>query len=253
MSARLDRWLAEPLEVGAAEMTARAVLDSHATECWPEPRPGGGVAVPADPSRRGAPARRPPPLARQVVYDFDLLFKARDDRMAETRLDDLTYVVFDTETTGLLPAEGRRDRADRRACASSTAGASQARSSTRWSIPAARSRRRRPRCTASPRRWSPMRRTSPRSAGSSTISPRARCWSPITRPSTWTSCAASEAAIGPPFRQSDPRYRASVGGGLRPDRDPQPRCADPSARHHHPRRGAPYRDRRYRGHRRCAS
>lgn len=101
----LDRWLAEPLEVGAAEMTARAVLDSHATECWPEPRPGGGVLrLPILEARIAS--RRPPPLARHVVYDFDLLFKARDDRINETLLEDLTYVVFDTETTGLLPAEG---------------------------------------------------------------------------------------------------------------------------------------------------
>lgn len=101
----LDRWLAEPLEVGAAAMTARAVLDSHASECWPEPRPGGGLLrLPILEARIAA--RRPAPLARRVVYDFDLLFKPRDDRIKEARLEDLTYVVFDTETTGLLPAEG---------------------------------------------------------------------------------------------------------------------------------------------------
>lgn len=102
----LDRWLAEPLEVGAAEMTARAVLDNHATECWPEARPGGGALKLPILEARIAATRRPAPVARHVVYDFDLLFKARDDRIAEARLEDLTYVVFDTETTGLLPAEG---------------------------------------------------------------------------------------------------------------------------------------------------
>jgi DNA polymerase III subunit epsilon len=39
-----------------------------------------------------------------VVYDFDLLSKARSAAVADTRLEDLTVVVFDTETTGLSPA-----------------------------------------------------------------------------------------------------------------------------------------------------
>jgi DNA polymerase III subunit epsilon len=41
-----------------------------------------------------------------VVYDFDLLGKERNAKVADTPLSDLTYVVFDTETTGLLPAQG---------------------------------------------------------------------------------------------------------------------------------------------------
>jgi len=45
-------------------------------------------------------------VTRAVVYDFDLLSKARNAGVLEARLEDLTYVVFDTETTGLLPAQG---------------------------------------------------------------------------------------------------------------------------------------------------
>ncbi len=44
--------------------------------------------------------------ARTLVYDFELLNKDRNADMASTALDDLTYVVFDTETTGLLPSRG---------------------------------------------------------------------------------------------------------------------------------------------------
>lgn len=41
-----------------------------------------------------------------MVYDFDLLSRARTDKVADTRLENLTYVVFDSETTGLLPQQG---------------------------------------------------------------------------------------------------------------------------------------------------
>ncbi len=41
---------------------------------------------------------------RPLVYDFDLLTRARPSAPDETALRDLSYVVFDTETTGLDPA-----------------------------------------------------------------------------------------------------------------------------------------------------
>ncbi|MCX8998345.1 3'-5' exonuclease [Rhizobiaceae bacterium BDR2-2] len=41
-----------------------------------------------------------------VVYDFDLLARAPPQTIAGARIEDLTYVVFDTETTGLLPDQG---------------------------------------------------------------------------------------------------------------------------------------------------
>ncbi|MFP1643047.1 3'-5' exonuclease [Pontitalea aquivivens] len=104
--ADLDRWLDAPLEVGLADVTGRRVLSMHATEIWPETGPAGrtGLCLPLR-EARGA-ARRPPPVPRAVVYDFELLSKARSAGIADARLADLTYVVFDTETTGLLPSEG---------------------------------------------------------------------------------------------------------------------------------------------------
>lgn len=48
-------------------------------------------------------ARIPPEAARPLVYDFDLLDTPGDDLFENRPLSRLCFVVFDTETTGLLP------------------------------------------------------------------------------------------------------------------------------------------------------
>jgi DNA polymerase-3 subunit epsilon len=87
-------------------VTGHSVLTSHATDIWPEDLPDGrqAICLPVRIARRSGP--RPIPIARAVVYDFDLLGKERNAAVAEQALADLTYVVFDTETTGLLPGQG---------------------------------------------------------------------------------------------------------------------------------------------------
>jgi DNA polymerase-3 subunit epsilon len=102
----LDGRLAGPLDASTPDVTGRSVLDIHATECWPELRGGGRSAIrlPLRDARRAG--RRPAPISRSVVYDFDLLSKDRGAAVMDTALADLTYVVFDTETTGLLPSQG---------------------------------------------------------------------------------------------------------------------------------------------------
>lgn len=51
----------------------------------------------------GSVAQIQPEDARPLVYDFDLLEAAGDHSFDQRRLLDLCFVVFDTETTGLLP------------------------------------------------------------------------------------------------------------------------------------------------------
>ena len=99
-----DAWLSSPLDAQALELTARAVLNAHGTEAWPEVLPDGRCTVrfPIPNARRAT--SRPAPLQREVVYDFELLSKERNAEVLEARLQDLTYVVFDTETTGLTPS-----------------------------------------------------------------------------------------------------------------------------------------------------
>lgn len=102
----LEHWLAEPLSADFPDRAARSVLVSHATEIWPEPLADGRMALCLPIRRARRAVTRPKPVARKVVYDFELLSPARTDRLAEAPLDRLTYVVFDSETTGLNPRQG---------------------------------------------------------------------------------------------------------------------------------------------------
>lgn len=102
----LEGWLDLPLEVGLSNVTGRTVLATHATESWPESGAAGRALIRL-PLRRAIEAS--PPAAsvrRSAVYDFDLLWREPSGALAETRLRELTCVVFDTETTGLLPSSG---------------------------------------------------------------------------------------------------------------------------------------------------
>ncbi len=101
----LERWLGQPIDPATPALTGRAVLLSHATEIWPEAGAGvSSLCLPLRAARRAGP--RPLPVSRDVVYDFDLLSKAQGSVASGAKLADLTYVVFDSETTGLHPEQG---------------------------------------------------------------------------------------------------------------------------------------------------
>ncbi|WP_422377484.1 exonuclease domain-containing protein [Roseibium sp.] len=51
----------------------------------------------------GADARLAPEAARPLIFDFDLSERGSERAIENTPLKDLTFAVFDTETTGLMP------------------------------------------------------------------------------------------------------------------------------------------------------
>jgi DNA polymerase-3 subunit epsilon len=104
--ASLERLLDRPLDPALPETTGRSFLVEHATDIWPETLPDGreSVCLPILQARRAV--RRPDPIRRRVTYDFDLLSQEKRGHVLKSGLDALTYVVFDTETTGLLPHQG---------------------------------------------------------------------------------------------------------------------------------------------------
>lgn len=103
--AALEAWLKAPLDEAFPEVTGRSVLRDHGTELWPEGWNGRqSLCLPVQQARREV--RRPVPVTRAVVYDFDLMSRERHASLADARLEALNYVVFDTETTGLLPQQG---------------------------------------------------------------------------------------------------------------------------------------------------
>lgn len=107
----VESWLEDRLEDGAGAVTGRDVLARHRTDLWCTPDPDAlgrarlelPLAAARDEDLPIAKAATPLP-ERPEFYDFGLL-----GGLARTALDDrplrsLTFVVFDTETTGLDPA-----------------------------------------------------------------------------------------------------------------------------------------------------
>lgn len=109
-------WETEPLRAGdeSTPLTVRDVVERHGGALWFERArlrqesffrillPLAGAAAPLDAQVVG------PLESRPEFYDFDLFAAAgeRSEELAERRMIDLTYTVFDTETTGLEPSAG---------------------------------------------------------------------------------------------------------------------------------------------------
>lgn len=96
----LAQWMDEPLSPGLTHFTGKDVTICHGTSARLEPAGPGRSAI-----RLSLPLATPAIAgpSRAVLYDFDLLNAAIPDDLAEAALKSLSYVVFDTETTGLNP------------------------------------------------------------------------------------------------------------------------------------------------------
>ena len=109
-SKTLDSWLATPLEGAPGCESIRHALDLHGSEVWSQAqRPGYAVLrLPVAAAPRSASARAHEDLPpRPEFYDFDLLRRREVPGALGARpLRDLSFVVFDTETTGLEPSGG---------------------------------------------------------------------------------------------------------------------------------------------------
>ena len=110
-------WETEPLKVGddTSALTLRDVVERHGGAFWFErervrheaffrfllPLAEGGEPLDASQVLRGQ--------SRPEYYDFDL-FQSLElaGALTERRLAELSYTVFDTETTGLQPSQGDR-------------------------------------------------------------------------------------------------------------------------------------------------
>ena len=107
-SATLDRWLAEELAGAPGAGSLGDVLARHGSEAWSRAAGGGRallrLPLPA-PARAAAGAASSRGLpSRPEFYDFALL--RAPDSGGGRPLAELSYVVVDTETTGLRPSEG---------------------------------------------------------------------------------------------------------------------------------------------------
>ncbi len=107
-------WENETMHLGteSSPLSLRDVIDRHGGEIWYEREKASArsffrfVLPVALPDSLQAQTAGDEPSVRPEYYDFDL-FHFRDQSIdLDRRLSDLTYTVFDTETTGLEPAAG---------------------------------------------------------------------------------------------------------------------------------------------------
>ncbi len=110
-SAEIDGWLDTALPETIGGMSLRDILEHHRCEMWSEriSATEARLRLPMPKAQRpGADHASTELPARPEFYDFSLLQQTAPlpDEMGQRALSSLSFVVFDTETTGLRPSEG---------------------------------------------------------------------------------------------------------------------------------------------------
>lgn len=105
----IGSWMDARLTRVPGTLTLRDVVERHDSELWSEALDGGQARLRfplPTPQRPQGPVREQLP-PRPVFYDFELLHSLRySGPLGSQPLRALSFVVFDTETTGLRPQEG---------------------------------------------------------------------------------------------------------------------------------------------------
>jgi DNA polymerase-3 subunit epsilon len=107
---KVEDWVRQPLPDSIGAVKVADILERHGSDAWSQQsrRPGYAllrIPVPASSRQWEMPVEKLP--ERPEFYDFSLVDEHRDiGELADKPLSGLTYVVFDTETTGLRPSEG---------------------------------------------------------------------------------------------------------------------------------------------------
>ena len=106
-------WEMESMQVGGetSPLSLRDVIDRHDGEIWYQREKAAHRAffrfvLPVATPEEVAVEERAHGGDRPEYYDFDLFNYADESTDLDRRLSDLTYTVFDTETTGLEPSKG---------------------------------------------------------------------------------------------------------------------------------------------------
>ena len=100
---RLSEWMKQPLSPVYGQYSGADALATHRTEIWSGPT-GDGHSIVLPLQAAAAPDMRAGD-EHSEFFDFDLP-SARDSELDGQLLSDLSFVVFDTETTGLSPRGG---------------------------------------------------------------------------------------------------------------------------------------------------
>ena len=113
-SETLSLWETQPMQIGTQQspLTLKDVLERHGGEIWVQSHKTSHTAwfrllLPLGTPAEVKPRRDVSSTGRPEYYDFDL-FRYADtvQGLADRKLVDLHYTVFDTETTGIEPSAG---------------------------------------------------------------------------------------------------------------------------------------------------